>query len=63
MAGYIERFTHASLDPDLRFLDLVEVSLLAGIGFTVSLLIGELAFSAGGPRHAYPRFTVPSKTP
>jgi Na+:H+ antiporter, NhaA family len=38
------RFTHASLDPDLAWVDVVGLSVLAGIGFTVSLLIGELAF-------------------
>lgn len=42
------RFTHASLDDELGWVDLLGVSLLAGIGFTVSLLIGDLAFGAGG---------------
>ncbi|HPX35330.1 MAG TPA: Na+/H+ antiporter NhaA [Mycobacterium sp.] len=41
-------FTHAGLDPSLRWVDVFGVSLLAGIGFTVSLLIGELAY-AGDP--------------
>ncbi len=36
--------THADLDPSLRWIDVLGVSMLAGIGFTVSLLIGELAF-------------------
>lgn len=39
------RFTRASLDPDLRWVDVVGVASLAGIGFTVSLLIGDLAFA------------------
>lgn len=43
----VARFTHATLDEDLGWLDVLGVSLLAGIGFTVSLLIGELAFGAG----------------
>lgn len=38
------RFTKAELNPDLKWADLFAVSVLAGIGFTVSLLIGELAF-------------------
>ncbi|GAA2483938.1 Na+/H+ antiporter NhaA [Streptomyces thermolineatus] len=38
------RFTRAELNPDLRWADVFAVSVLAGIGFTVSLLIGELAF-------------------
>lgn len=37
-------FTHASLDSSLRWVDVFGVSILAGIGFTVSLLIGELAY-------------------
>jgi len=43
----LARFTRASLDDDLSWLDIAGVALLAGIGFTVSLLIGELAFGAG----------------
>jgi NhaA family Na+:H+ antiporter len=42
------RFTHATLDEELTWLDVLGVSLLGGIGFTVSLLIGDLAFGAGG---------------
>ncbi|WP_369198391.1 Na+/H+ antiporter NhaA [Streptomyces djakartensis] len=38
------RFTRASLSDDLAWADVFAVSSLAGIGFTVSLLIGELAF-------------------
>ena len=41
------RFTHASLDDELSWLDVLGVSLLGGIGFTVSLLIGDLAFEGG----------------
>ncbi|MFF0477922.1 Na+/H+ antiporter NhaA [Streptomyces sp. NPDC004284] len=42
------RFTRAELNPDLAWPDVFAVATLAGIGFTVSLLIGELAF-AGDP--------------
>ncbi|QIJ63900.1 Na+/H+ antiporter NhaA [Streptomyces sp. JB150] len=38
------RFTRASLSDDLAWPDVFAVATLAGIGFTVSLLIGELAF-------------------
>ncbi|MEV7993405.1 Na+/H+ antiporter NhaA [Streptomyces sp. NPDC086077] len=38
------RFTRASLSEDLEWADVFAVASLAGIGFTVSLLIGELAF-------------------
>jgi len=42
--------TRASLDSSLRWIDVFGVSLLAGIGFTVSLLIGDLAFGTGSAR-------------
>ncbi|WP_411087473.1 Na+/H+ antiporter NhaA [Streptomyces sp. 061-3] len=38
------RFTKAELNKDLAWADVFAVAALAGIGFTVSLLIGELAF-------------------
>ncbi|MFI2369408.1 Na+/H+ antiporter NhaA [Streptomyces sp. NPDC018833] len=38
------RFTRARLSEDLAWADVVAVAMLAGIGFTVSLLIGELAY-------------------
>ncbi|WP_441245173.1 Na+/H+ antiporter NhaA [Kitasatospora sp. McL0602] len=38
------RLTRAELNPQLKWADLFAVSTLAGIGFTVSLLISELAF-------------------
>jgi Na+:H+ antiporter, NhaA family len=41
------RLTRAELDDDLAWSDVFGLSLLAGVGFTVSLLIGELAFGDG----------------
>jgi NhaA family Na+:H+ antiporter len=41
------RFTRAELDDDLTWTDMLGVGFLAGIGFTVALLVGELAFGAG----------------
>ncbi|MFI7482500.1 Na+/H+ antiporter NhaA [Kocuria sp. M1R5S2] len=43
----ITKVTRSRLDPDFQWIDLVGVSLLAGIGFTVSLLIAELSFAPG----------------
>jgi NhaA family Na+:H+ antiporter len=41
------RFTRADLDDDIAWVDVLGLAMLAGIGFTVSLLIGELAYGAG----------------
>ncbi|MER5554150.1 Na+/H+ antiporter NhaA [Streptomyces sp. NPDC002793] len=41
----VTRFTKAELNKDLAWADVFAVATLAGIGFTVSLLIGELAFT------------------
>ncbi|MDQ3484312.1 MAG: Na+/H+ antiporter NhaA, partial [Actinomycetota bacterium] len=40
----LAKFTRAELDDDLSWVDVIGMSMLAGIGFTVSLLIGDLAF-------------------
>lgn len=40
-------FTGAQLDEDLDWPDVFGVAMLAGVGFTVSLLIGELAYGVG----------------
>jgi NhaA family Na+:H+ antiporter len=45
------RFTRAELNPELRWPDVLALATLSGIGFTVSLLIDELAF-AGHPQLA-----------
>ncbi|MGC4813750.1 Na+/H+ antiporter NhaA [Micromonospora sp. DT228] len=44
----LARFTRAELDEDITWSDLAGIALLAGVGFTVSLLIGDLAFGTGG---------------
>ena len=45
----VARFTRAALAPGLGWADVGAVGLLGGIGFTVSLLVGELAFGPGSP--------------
>jgi Na+:H+ antiporter, NhaA family len=46
----VARFTRAQLDEHLRWIDVTGLAVLAGIGFTVSLLIGELAYGTGSTR-------------
>ncbi len=43
----VTKATRAELDPDLSWTDVLGVAMLAGVGFTVSLLISELAFGSG----------------
>jgi NhaA family Na+:H+ antiporter len=40
----LARFTRAELDDELAWIDVVGMAMLGGIGFTVSLLIGDLAY-------------------
>jgi NhaA family Na+:H+ antiporter len=44
LAWLTARFTRASLSPDISWRDVGAVGVLAGIGFTVALLITELAY-------------------
>jgi NhaA family Na+:H+ antiporter len=43
----LTRFRGIGLDPSLRWVDVIGMAFVAGIGFTVSLLVGELSFGAG----------------
>ena len=43
----LARLTRAELDENLRWIDVLGMAMLAGMGFTVSLLIGSLAFGEG----------------
>ncbi len=54
----VTRFTRAEFADDLGWPDLVGVALLGGIGFTVSLLIGELAFGTGSERDEHVKVGV-----
>ena len=52
------RFTHARLDPSLGWIDVVGVGMLGGIGFTVSLLIGDLAYGLASTYDEYVKIGV-----
>jgi NhaA family Na+:H+ antiporter len=57
-AFLVSKTTRADLDESLSWLDVVGLAILAGIGFTVSLLIGELAFGAGSERDEHVKVGV-----
>ena len=54
----VARFTRAHLAEGLAWVDVLGLSVLAGIGFTVSLLIGELAFGIGSERDDHVKVAV-----
>ncbi len=54
----ITRLRHANLDPDIKWIDLTGMAALAGIGFTVSLLVAELSFDPTNPMHDYAKVGV-----
>ena len=57
-AWLVARFTRAELDEELGWVDVSGLALLTGIGFTVSLLIGELAFGPGTARDEHAKIGV-----
>ena len=50
--------TRASLDSALKWIDVFGMAMLAGIGFTVSLLIGELAYGPDSDRAEHVKIGV-----
>jgi Na+:H+ antiporter, NhaA family len=52
------KLTRATLDDTVRWPDLFAVSVVAGVGFTVSLLIGELSFDATSPHSEHVKAAV-----
>ncbi len=54
----VARFTKADLAEDLAWVDVVGLAILGGIGFTVSLLIGELAYGVGTARDDHVQVAV-----
>lgn len=47
----LQRFTRAQLSNELSWWDVFGLAVLAGMGFTVSLLVAELAFSTASDRN------------
>ncbi|WP_368680806.1 Na+/H+ antiporter NhaA (plasmid) [Rhodococcus opacus] len=54
----LAQFTRATLDSGLRWIDIFGLAMLAGIGFTVSLLIGELAYGGASLRDDHVKIAV-----
>ncbi|TFD68761.1 Na+/H+ antiporter NhaA [Cryobacterium ruanii] len=54
----VTKTTKAALDPDLAWIDVFGVALLAGVGFTVSLLISELAFGQGSAHDDHAKVAI-----
>jgi NhaA family Na+:H+ antiporter len=52
------RLTGSTLLRELGIPDVVGLAILGGVGFTVSLLIGDLAFGAGGERAEHVQIAV-----
>jgi NhaA family Na+:H+ antiporter len=54
----VARLTHADIDEGLAWWDVLGLSVVSGIGFTVSLLIGELAFGPNSDRDNHVKVAV-----
>ncbi|MDP3950697.1 MAG: Na+/H+ antiporter NhaA [Microbacterium sp.] len=54
----ITRIRRINLDPSLRWIDITGVGILAGIGFTVSLLVAELSFAADSPHYDHSKVAI-----
>lgn len=54
----ITKTTRATLDAGLKWIDIAGLSILAGVGFTVSLLIAELSFGAGSAHDDHAKVAI-----
>lgn len=54
----VARATRTPLAPGIRWSDILGVGMVAGIGFTVSLLIGDLAFGSDAARDEHVRAAI-----
>lgn len=55
---FTTRIARIRLARGLRWVDLLGVGMLGGIGFTVSLLVTELAFPGGGLEHDHAKAAI-----
>ncbi|WP_307857579.1 Na+/H+ antiporter NhaA [Paenarthrobacter sp. DKR-5] len=54
----VTKTTRASLDEGLAWVDVAGLALLAGVGFTVSLLISELSFGTGSAHGEHAKLAI-----
>ena len=54
----LTKTTRANLDPDVKWIDLFGVAVLAGVGFTVALLVNDLSFDLGSAHHDHAKAAV-----
>jgi NhaA family Na+:H+ antiporter len=54
----LTKTTRAKLDDDLAWIDVAGLALLAGVGFTVSLLIAELSFGSGSAHDDHAKVAI-----
>ena len=57
-AWLMDRFTPASKDRDYQWIDMAGLAMVAGIGFTVSLLVAELSFGIGSPHNDHAKVGI-----
>jgi NhaA family Na+:H+ antiporter len=54
----VTKTTRATLDDGLAWIDVAGLALLAGVGFTVSLLISGLSFGEGSPHYSHAKVAI-----
>ncbi|WP_104091141.1 Na+/H+ antiporter NhaA [Arthrobacter sp. GMC3] len=54
----VTKTTKAKLDDGLAWIDVAGLALLAGVGFTVSLLISELSFGDDSPHYSHAKVAI-----
>lgn len=54
----VTKTTRAKLDDGLAWIDVAGLAVLAGVGFTVSLLIADLSFGAGSPHDDHAKVAI-----